>query len=136
MLTLDHGKRGMIGLRPSSTEVCESCGETFCPGCMNFHRADHAKPPQVERLDIDPLVALERLQIHVQPRADSTPRFAESSPRLIRANRPRELMRLVKKQKDGVPAIVARLRGVEVVRTSVLVCKKCSRPSAAFWNKS
>ena len=35
----------------SHAENCEHCGETFCPGCMSFHRADHVKPPQVERLD-------------------------------------------------------------------------------------
>jgi hypothetical protein len=33
------------------TEECDKCGETFCPGCLSFHSSDHAKPPQVERLD-------------------------------------------------------------------------------------
>jgi hypothetical protein len=35
----------------SHAEECEACGETFCSGCMSFHRGDHVKPPQVERLD-------------------------------------------------------------------------------------
>ena len=35
----------------SHAEKCDGCGVTFCPGCMSFHRADHIKPPQVERLD-------------------------------------------------------------------------------------
>ena len=35
----------------SHTEKCEACGETFCSGCMSFHRVDHAKPPQAQRLE-------------------------------------------------------------------------------------
>jgi len=35
----------------SHADECGTCGETFCPGCMSFHLADHVKPPQVERLD-------------------------------------------------------------------------------------
>ena len=35
-------------------ERCELCSETFCPGCVSFHRTEHPRPAQSDQLTESP----------------------------------------------------------------------------------
>jgi hypothetical protein len=45
---LRHGYCGTL-LCSSHAQRCASCTMTFCPSCLSFHQAEHAKPASAER---------------------------------------------------------------------------------------